>query len=93
MLRRLLGDEFSPCCGGTDPQRYWATCRTELVSHTLDHFRQEEEPGHVRRVLLEEEHRFGRLMERGRKVAGPAPVSAARWGEHFHHLHDTHGLP
>ncbi|MFE0805390.1 alanine--tRNA ligase-related protein [Streptomyces sp. NPDC058812] len=76
-----------------DPSRGLGDLPDELVSHTLDHFRQEEDPGHVRRVLLEEEHRFGRLMERGRKVLARPRFRGPLGDEDFHYLHDTHGLP
>ncbi|WP_028799954.1 alanine--tRNA ligase-related protein [Streptomyces sp. 142MFCol3.1] len=65
----------------------------ELVSHTLDHFHQDVEPGHVRRLLLEEERRFGRLLERGRSVLARPRFQRPLGEEDFHYLHDTHGLP
>ncbi|MHB9855894.1 alanine--tRNA ligase-related protein [Streptomyces krungchingensis] len=65
----------------------------ELVSHTLDHFHQDVEPGEVRRLLLEEERRFGRLLERGRSVLARTRFQRPLGEQDFHYLHDTHGLP
>ncbi|MFJ8148930.1 alanine--tRNA ligase-related protein [Streptomyces sp. NPDC096048] len=76
-----------------DPSRGLGDLPDELVSHTLDRFRQDGEPGQVRRVLLEEEQRFGRLVERGRKVLSRPRFRGPLDDEDFHYLHDTHGLP
>lgn len=65
----------------------------ELVRHTLDHFRQDMPPADVRRVLLDEERRFGLLMERGRQVLARPRFRGRLTEEDFHYLHDTHGLP
>ncbi|MER7722442.1 alanine--tRNA ligase-related protein [Streptomyces sp. NPDC096323] len=65
----------------------------ELVRHTLDHFRQDMPPADVRRVLLDEERRFGTLMERGRQVLARPRFRGRLTEEDFHYLHDTHGLP
>ncbi|AQS71446.1 alanine--tRNA ligase-related protein [Streptomyces pactum] len=76
-----------------DPSRSLGDLPDELVSHTLDRFRQEGDPGHVRRLLVEEEDRFGRLMERGRKVLARLRFRGPLGDDDFHYLHDTHGLP
>ncbi|MGW5236128.1 alanine--tRNA ligase-related protein [Streptomyces nodosus] len=65
----------------------------ELVRHTLDHFRQDLDPDLVRQVLLDEERRFGRLLERGRLVLSRPRFRGPLSEEDFHYLHDTHGLP
>ncbi|MGW5170001.1 alanine--tRNA ligase-related protein [Streptomyces nodosus] len=65
----------------------------ELVRHTLDHFRQDMDPDLVRQVLLDEERRFGRLLERGRLVLSRPRFRGPLSEEDFHYLHDTHGLP
>jgi alanyl-tRNA synthetase len=76
-----------------DPSRGLGDLPDELVSHTLDHFRQEVEPDDVRRLLLDEERRFSRLLERGRKVLARSRFQGPLGDEDFHYLHDTHGLP
>ncbi|MFF3676193.1 alanine--tRNA ligase-related protein [Streptomyces sp. NPDC002120] len=65
----------------------------EVVRHTLDHFRLDMRPEDVLRMLIEEERRFGGLLERGRKVLARPRFRGPLTGEDFHYLHDTHGLP
>ncbi|WP_318216768.1 alanine--tRNA ligase-related protein [Streptomyces sp. SCL15-6] len=76
-----------------DPSRRLEDLPDELVLHTLDHFRQTEDPAVVRRLLVEEERRFARLLERGRQVLARPRFRAPLDDEDFHYLHDTHGLP
>ncbi|MFE9808718.1 alanine--tRNA ligase-related protein [Streptomyces sp. NPDC005548] len=76
-----------------EPSRTLGDLPDELVRHTLDHFRQDVGPGEVRRVLLDEEGRFGRLMERGRHLLARPRFQGPLGDEDFHYLHDTHGLP
>ncbi|MFI9603430.1 alanine--tRNA ligase-related protein [Streptomyces sp. NPDC052043] len=76
-----------------DPSRSLGDLPDELISHTLDHFRQEVESGDVRRLLLQEERRFSQLLERGRKVLARPRFQGPLGDEDFHYLHDTHGLP
>ncbi|GGM22961.1 hypothetical protein GCM10010129_79130 [Streptomyces fumigatiscleroticus] len=76
-----------------DPSRSLGDLPDELVSHTLDRFRQQGEPGDVRRLLLQEEHRFRQLLERGRKVLSRPRFQGPLDDEDFRYLHDTHGLP
>ncbi|MFF0135556.1 alanine--tRNA ligase-related protein [Streptomyces sp. NPDC005227] len=76
-----------------EPSRILGDLPDELVRHTLDHFRQDVGPGEVRRVLLDEEGRFGRLMERGRHLLARPRFQGPLGDEDFHYLHDTHGLP
>ncbi|WP_399880725.1 alanine--tRNA ligase-related protein [Streptomyces sp. BBFR51] len=76
-----------------DPSRGLGDLPDELVAHTWDHFRQEGDPDLARRLLVEEEHRFGRLLERGRKVLSRPRFRGPLGEEDFHYLHDTHGLP
>ncbi|MYS54858.1 hypothetical protein GTW46_33195, partial [Streptomyces sp. SID6013] len=59
----------------------------------FDHFRQDGDPGLVRRLLVEEERRFRRLLERGRNVLARPRFRGPLGEEDFHYLHDTHGLP
>ncbi|WP_445528115.1 alanine--tRNA ligase-related protein [Streptomyces cyslabdanicus] len=76
-----------------DPSRSLGDLPDELISHTLDHFRQDVESGDVRRLLLQEERRFSQLLERGRKVLARPRFQGPLGDEDFHYLHDTHGLP
>lgn len=76
-----------------DPSRGVEDLPEELVQHTLDHFRQDVRPGDVLRMLLEEERRFRRLLERGRQVLARPRFQGPLTEEDFHYLHDTHGLP
>ncbi|WP_121704558.1 alanine--tRNA ligase-related protein [Streptomyces sp. E5N298] len=76
-----------------DPSRVLGDLPDELVTHTLDHFRQDADPGLVRRLLVEEERRFRRLLERGRNVLARPRFRGPLGEEDFHYLHDTHGLP
>ncbi|MFG2438206.1 alanine--tRNA ligase-related protein [Streptomyces sp. NPDC048508] len=84
VLTTLWRDEPSPTLGDLPD---------ELLLHTLDHFRQDVDPGEVRQVLLDEERRFGRLMERGRQLLARPRFRGPLRDEDFHYLHDTHGLP
>ncbi|MGW3511651.1 alanine--tRNA ligase-related protein [Streptomyces sp. NPDC000994] len=76
-----------------DPSRSLGDLPDELVEHTLHHFRQNMDSHAVREVLLEEERRFGRLLERGRQVLARPRFRGPLHEEDFHYLHDTHGLP
>ncbi|MEU6761672.1 alanine--tRNA ligase-related protein [Streptomyces sp. NPDC046853] len=78
-----------------DRSRELGDLPVELVQHTLSHFRQDTDmdPDDVRRVLLDEERRFGLLLERGRKVLARPRFRGPLDEEDFHYLHDTHGLP
>ncbi|OMI85175.1 hypothetical protein BSZ07_35490 [Streptomyces sp. M1013] len=76
-----------------DPSRVLGDLPDELVTHTLDHFRQDADPGLVRHLLVEEERRFRRLLERGRNVLARPRFRGPLGEEDFHYLHDTHGLP
>ncbi|MFE1897602.1 alanine--tRNA ligase-related protein [Streptomyces yangpuensis] len=76
-----------------DPSRGVGDLPEELVRHTLDHFRQDMRPGDVLRHLIDEEHRFRRLLERGRHVLARPRFHGPLTEEDLHYLHDTHGLP
>ncbi|WP_329184886.1 alanine--tRNA ligase-related protein [Actinacidiphila glaucinigra] len=76
-----------------DPSRGLGDLPQELVRHTLDHFHQTVDPDEPCRVLLEEERRFRRLLERGRQVLARPRFRGPLDEEDFHYLHDTHGLP
>ncbi|MEV0522299.1 alanine--tRNA ligase-related protein [Streptomyces sp. NPDC050439] len=76
-----------------DSSRQLGDLPRELVVYTLDHFRQDVDPGDVHRVLVEEEQRFRGLLERGRQVLARPRFRGPLGEEDFHYLHDTHGLP
>ncbi|MFH8663173.1 alanine--tRNA ligase-related protein [Streptomyces afghaniensis] len=92
VLRRLLRRALT-VLWRDDPSRGLGDLPDELVSHTLDHFRQEVDPSDVRRLLLEEECRFSRLLERGRRLLAQSRFQGPLTDEDFQYLHDTHGLP
>ncbi|MFF8866227.1 alanine--tRNA ligase-related protein [Streptomyces sp. NPDC015139] len=76
-----------------DPSRGLGDLPDELFQHTLHRFRQSVAPDTVRRVLLDEERRFGRLLERGRQVLARPRFHGPLSEEDLSYLHDTHGLP
>lgn len=76
-----------------DPTRGLGDLPPELIEHTLDRFGQDMGSGEVHRMLLEEERRFRRLLERGRQVLSRPRFRGPLGEEDFHYLHDTHGLP
>ncbi|WP_326667870.1 alanine--tRNA ligase-related protein [Streptomyces sp. NBC_01257] len=88
LMRRLLTVLWRD-----DPTRDVGDLPGELVRHTLDHFRQDLLPDRVRQVLVEEQHRFGRLLERGRHVLARPRFRGPLTEDDLHYLHDTHGLP
>ncbi|TRV78326.1 hypothetical protein FKN01_13570 [Streptomyces sp. 130] len=92
VLRRLLRRALT-VLRQRDPSRTLADLPPEPVRHTLEHFRQDVDPGEVLRVLADEERRFGRLLERGRRVLARPRFRGPLTEEDLHYLHDTHGLP
>ncbi|MGW2716654.1 alanine--tRNA ligase-related protein [Streptomyces sp. NPDC001492] len=76
-----------------DPSRTLTDLPLELVDHTLNHFRQPRGTDTVRTLLLEEEHRFTGLLERGQRVLSRPQFKGPLTEEDYHYLHDTHGLP
>ncbi|MDG4858666.1 alanine--tRNA ligase-related protein [Streptomyces sp. T-3] len=90
LIRRLLTLLWQD-----DPSRTLTDLPRELVEHTLGHFRQSCEVGDVRDVLIGEEQRFRKLLERGRLVLSRhGYVGTGSLGEDdYDYLHQTHGLP
>ena len=76
-----------------DPSRTLTDLPLELVDHTLNHFHQPCGADTVRTLLLDEEHRFTELLERGRRILSRPQFKVPLSEEDFHYLHDTHGLP
>lgn len=92
VLRRLIRRVLT-VLHRDDPGRGLGDLPGELLRHTLDRFRQSEDPGTVHRVLLDEEQRFDRLLERGREVLSRPRFHGPLTEDDLHYLHDTHGLP
>ncbi len=92
VLRRLIRRTLTTLWRD-DPSRTLSDLPEELLGHTLDHFRQPCGSGEVRQVLVEEERRFGRLLERGRRVLDRSRFEGPLSDEDYRYLHDTHGLP
>ncbi|MER5438153.1 alanine--tRNA ligase-related protein [Streptomyces sp. NPDC002790] len=92
VLRRLIRRVLT-VLRREDPTRTLGDLPVELIRHTLDHFRQDLDPSDVRQVLLDEELRFDRLLERGRKVLSRPRFSGPLNEDDLRYLHDTHGLP
>jgi alanyl-tRNA synthetase len=76
-----------------DPTRTLSDLPPELVEHTLDHFRLPGGTSPVRKVLLDEERRFGRLLQQGRRILSRPQYQGQLGDEDYRYLHDTHGLP
>ncbi|GHC98541.1 hypothetical protein GCM10010313_07550 [Streptomyces violarus] len=88
LIRRLL-----TTLGRGDSSRTLADLPPELIEHTLDHFRQSVGRDLVREVLLDEEQRFGKLLERGSRLLSRPEYQKPLSEEDYAYLHDTHGLP
>lgn len=92
VLRRLIRRVLTTLWR-IDPSRTLGDLPEDLVRHTLDHFGQRGHSGPVRDVLLDEERRFTRLLERGRRVLSRPRYSGPLTDGDYSYLHDTHGLP
>ncbi|MFJ9537460.1 alanine--tRNA ligase-related protein [Streptomyces sp. NPDC101225] len=92
VLRRLIRRLLTTLRRG-DPSRTLTDVPVDLVEHTLDHFQQLCGPESVREVLLHEEQRFTRLLERGQRVLSRTEFDRPLTDEDYRCLHDTHGLP
>ncbi|MFM9370864.1 alanine--tRNA ligase-related protein [Streptomyces sp. Da 82-17] len=92
LVRRLLTTLWRD-----DPSRTVADLPVELVElveQTLRHFRQSTDSGPVLAQLRAEEERFGRLLDRGRRVLARREFRGRPLSEQdYFYLHDTHGLP
>lgn len=76
-----------------DPSRTLSDLPRELVQHTLDHFRLTCGTDSVLDVLLEEERRFDRILERGRRLLSRPEYRGPLSERDYEYLHDTYGLP
>jgi alanyl-tRNA synthetase len=88
LIRRLLTSLWS-----TDNTRTLSDLPEELLHHTIDHFQQGEAVSLVRQLLLDEEIRFRKLLERGRHVISHERFRGPLSQDDFDYLHETHGLP
>ncbi|GAA2622995.1 alanine--tRNA ligase-related protein [Dactylosporangium fulvum] len=92
VLRRLLRRTLTTLWRD-DPSRSLSDLPLWVYSHTLDVFEQRDEPGRIRDVLLDEERRFRRLVERGRPIVRRQRRRGPLTDADYRFLHDTHGLP
>ncbi|MFD8306373.1 alanine--tRNA ligase-related protein [Streptomyces sp. NPDC059690] len=88
LIRRLL-----TTLRRDDPSRSLTDLPSQPLLHTLDHFHQTCDIDRVRGELLEEERKFTRLLERGRRLLSRPEFRRPLSEEDFGYLHDTHGLP
>ncbi len=88
LIRRLLTTLWRD-----DSSRTLGDLPTPLLGQTLDHFRQQRDPGQVGAVFREEQRRFGELLTRGRTVLSRRNPGGPPTEEEFRYLHETHGLP
>ncbi|WP_327692010.1 alanine--tRNA ligase-related protein [Streptomyces sp. NBC_00461] len=88
LIRRLL-----TTLRRENPSHTLTDLPVELVGHTLDHFHQSCGSGTVRELLLDEEKRFTKLLERGQRVLSRPEFGDPLSEEDYRYLHDTHGLP
>jgi alanyl-tRNA synthetase len=92
VLRRLIRRVLTTLWRD-DPSRTLSDLPSELLRHTLDHFRRTCGTSPVRDVLLDEERRFVTLLERGRRVLSRPEFDRPLSEGDYEYLHDTHGLP
>ena len=98
VLRRLIRRTLSTLWR-EDSSRTLGDLPTTLLEHTQAHFGQDTSTGvtmgcePVRKVLLQEERRFGQLLSRGRKVVARMSPGRPLGEDDYRYLHETHGLP
>jgi alanyl-tRNA synthetase len=92
VLRRLVRRALTSLWRD-DPARTLSDLPTELTGETLHHFGQLTSAGQVMGVLLDEEHRFRDLLNRGRRILSRRRSSGPLTDEELRYLYETHGLP
>ncbi|MFE2998938.1 alanine--tRNA ligase-related protein [Nocardia sp. NPDC059246] len=92
VLRRLIRRVLTTLWRD-DPTRTLSDLPVELIDHTLGHFGQPRSPREVRTVLLDEERKFLRQLDRGRKVLSHRRFTGSLAEGDYRYLHETHGLP
>jgi len=88
LIRRVLTDLWRE-----DRTRSLDEMPSALIEHTTSRFGQPADRGSVRAVLIAEEQRFARLLDRGRKVLGQFGPGRTPTADDLAYLHETHGLP
>ncbi|HEX4226085.1 MAG TPA: alanine--tRNA ligase-related protein [Pseudonocardiaceae bacterium] len=88
LIRRLLTTLWH-----TDSTRTLSDLPMWPLEHTLHHFRQSKEVEQIRDVLIDEERRFRKLLERGRVLVSRQRSRGPLTQDDHDYLHDTHGLP
>ncbi|MFC0627921.1 alanine--tRNA ligase-related protein [Kribbella deserti] len=76
-----------------DPSYGLEELPVEVIEHTTGHFGQPDDPGSIRELLLDEERRFRRLIDRGRDRVLRLHQRGPLTETDFTFLHETHGLP
>ncbi|MFF0271157.1 alanine--tRNA ligase-related protein [Kribbella sp. NPDC004536] len=92
VLRRLIRRMLT-ILWRDDDSRSLSDVPVELFEHTLNHFHQGETVTLIRRILIDEEIRFGDLLDRGRKVLSHERFHKSLDDTDYEYLHETHGLP
>lgn len=92
VLRRLIRRVLT-LLWRVDDTRTLSDLPMELYKHTLEHFHQGELLTLVRRILIDEEIRFGNLLDRGRRIISHDRFQKTLEQSDFDYLHETHGLP
>jgi alanyl-tRNA synthetase len=92
VLRRLIRRVLTTLWRG-DSSRTLSDLPITLLEHTLEHFEQRSDVGHVREILLNEENRFETLLRRGRTLVSRQRFRGPLSDQDYRYLHDTHGLP
>jgi alanyl-tRNA synthetase len=92
VLRRLIRRVLTTLWR-SDSSRTLSDLPTHLLEHTVEHFKQQSDVGGVREILLNEEDRFEKLLQRGRRVLSRQRSRGPLSEEDYGYLYDTHGLP
>ena len=92
VLRRLVRRTLTTLWRD-DPSRTLRDLPSVLIEDTLGRFGQQCETERVRGVLLEEEQRFTKLLERGREVVTRRLGRGELDENGYRYLFETHGLP
>lgn len=92
VLRRLVRRCLTTLWRG-DPSYTLSDLPTDLVTYTLGHFGQSEDPVVVKELLLDEERKFVSLLGRGRDRVRRMHDKGPLTEQDYHFLFDTHGLP